>query len=116
MYEYRATISRVVDGDTVDAVVDLGFFMTAHIRFRVYGIDTPEIRGKEKVEGLKAKQQVVDWIEGKTVVIRTEKTGKFGRWLARILFQEKEDGPVRDLTDSLISLGLGKPYYGGRKK
>jgi len=114
MYEYRARVTRVVDGDTVDATVDLGFHMQALLRFRVYGIDTPEIRGKEREEGLKSKAQVVEWIEGKDVVIRSEKTGKFGRWLARIQFEE--NGKQRDLTDSLISLGLGKPYFGGKKK
>lgn len=55
MYEYRATLDRVVDGDTVYLVVDLGFHIQVRMSFRLLGIDTPEVRGEERPEGLVAK-------------------------------------------------------------
>jgi len=89
MYEYRAMLMRVVDGDTVDLSVDLGFRVYTKLRVRLTGIDTPEVRGIERPEGLVAKAYVEAAL-GKNfaadfgIVIRTNKTGKYGRWLADI--------------------------------
>jgi micrococcal nuclease len=114
MYTYRASIVRVVDGDTFDAEVDLGFYMVARIRFRLAGVDTPEVRGVERPEGLKASAFVKDAIEGETVIVRTAKAGKFGRWLASVEY-EGEDTEVHDLATVLLREGLAEPYHGGRR-
>lgn len=86
MNEYKAKVTRVVDGDTIDAEVDLGFNVFIKERFRLLGIDAPETRTKdliEKARGLKTKAFVEDIINSSTeVVIKTNKAGKFGRWLA----------------------------------
>lgn len=92
MYEYRAKVKRIVDGDTVDFLVDLGFNIHTTIRTRLLGVDTPE-RGHE--DWAKATQEcnrllksVADKdlaLAGESwVIIRTNKTGKYGRWLVEI--------------------------------
>lgn len=86
MYNYRAKVVRVVDGDTVDLAVDLGFSVNIHIRARLLDVDTPE-RGHE--DFALATQQLTDLLleasdnEG-YIVIETQKTGKYGRWLVVI--------------------------------
>jgi micrococcal nuclease len=94
MYQYRAKILRVVDGDTVDCAVDLGFYMTATIRFRLANIDAPELRGPGKEAGKASKKYLEELVaqHGSDVVIRTSKTEKYGRWLAEIQSGEKDLG------------------------
>ena len=94
MYEYRARVKRVVDGDTVDFVVDLGFSVHITIRTRLLGVDTPE-RGhpdwkKATAECARLLSVAAD-VKGSEcanaehwVTIRTSKTGKYGRWLVEI--------------------------------
>ena len=88
MYEYKCKVTRVVDGDTVDIDIDLGFGVWLHKeRVRIYGIDTPESRTRDKVEkrfGLLAKEFVEQFVKGSSVILRTQKydaKGKFGRIL-----------------------------------
>jgi len=86
MYKYRAKVTRVVDGDTVDFEVDLGFNLFAKIRTRLIGVDTPE-RGKplyaEATDLLKYLLALNADQEG-YIIIETHKTGKYGRWLVSI--------------------------------
>ena len=89
MYEYKATVDRVVDGDTVDFIVDLGFSVKIKIRTRLAGVDTPE-RGQkdfllatQKCRELLNKAAASFPYEDK-IVIKTEKTGKYGRWIVQI--------------------------------
>ena len=84
-YIYNATVVRVVDGDTVDLDVDLGFHMTAHLRFRLYGIDAWETRGEEREKGLRAKERAMELLPvGEPCRVQSTKTGKFGRWLGAV--------------------------------
>lgn len=94
MYEYRAKVKRVVDGDTVDFEVDLGFYISTKIRTRFIGVDTPE-RGEDDWSYatnecrrlLKAVAEIENQNEPDEewwVNIRTHKTGKYGRWLVEI--------------------------------
>lgn len=91
MYEYRAKLNRVVDADTIDLDVDLGFHISTLIRVRLLGVDAPEIfsvkRSSEEYQrGMAAKAFVVKWFEGAGAVsVVTQKTGKYGRWLGTIL-------------------------------
>ena len=96
MYEYKAKLVKVVDGDTVDLDVDLGFHMTARIRFRLARINTPEVRGKEKEAGLLAKAFVLHELLNADIVVKTEKTGKYGRWLGEIFVEGN------NLNDALV--------------
>ena len=90
MYEYRCKIKKVVDGDTVDVDIDLGFdVILTDQRIRLYGIDTPESRTRDKVEkrfGLASKEFLKGML-GKTSTLKTHKDakGKFGRILGEFL-------------------------------
>jgi len=77
-------VDRVVDGDTFDVTVDLGFRVTTYQRLRLVGVDTPEIRGPERPEGLKVKEYVKGLIEGKELTIETFKVGKYGRYICEV--------------------------------
>lgn len=87
LYTYRAFDFRVVDGDTVDCTVDLGFYIYRRIRLRLAGFDAPEVRGEERPLGLKAKDKLKELLSGSEEwVVRTHKsTGIYGRYTAEIL-------------------------------
>lgn len=106
MFTYNAEVHRIVDGDTVYLKVDLGFRMTTIQGFRLAGIDTPEIRGVERPDGLKSKDELARLIEGKKLIVKTGKTGKFGRWIATIYIEES----MYDVNDHLLREGFAEPY------
>ena len=117
MYQYRAKVNRVIDGDSIVLDIDLGFDIWMNNQsIRIYGIDTPEIRTKdldEKSRGLIAKKRVDDLLPvGDVVTINThkDKGGKFGRILAKIT---NIDGV--DVGAALIEEHLAVPYYGQSK-
>ncbi len=89
-YTYKALVNRVVDGDTFDVTIDLGFRITTFQRLRLVDVDTPEIRGPERPDGLKVKQYVKELIEGKEVAVETFKQGKFGRYIAEVYIEDGE--------------------------
>lgn len=86
MYEYRAKVVKIVDGDTVDFEVDLGFKIKVNIRTRLLEVNTPE-RGHP--DWARATAKLTSLLESQTkdeyVLIKTEKTGKYGRWLVDIV-------------------------------
>ena len=106
VYQYRGKLERVVDGDTIDCILNLGFDVSIRERVRLANIDTPETRTKdlhEKELGFKAKKFVEDMFQekGETFVIETEyKRGKYGRTIGIITF---EDGTV--LNNILVETG-----------
>jgi len=112
MYEYRAEVLRWVDGDTVDLLVDLGFTILVSTRFRLLGIDTPEKnRRASRAEGI-AAQEFAERLApvGSVVLVRSEKTGKFGRWLATVYPMGGEGDPLVSVNDSLVESGHAKVY------
>ena len=120
MYEYKCKILRVVDGDTVDVDIDLGFgIVLSNERVRIMGIDTPESRTRDKVEkkfGLASKARLKSLL-GKTGVLKTQVSkkgedmkGKFGRILGDFV---APDG--RMVTDILVEEGYAVAYFGGSK-
>jgi len=93
VYEYNCKVKRVVDGDTVDVLIDLGFDIAYASRVRLYGIDTPESRTRdkdEKARGLISKDFLKSWLDKGSVVIRTrkDKKGKFGRILGEMIVDD----------------------------
>ena len=125
MYEYRATVIKVVDGDTVDVDIDLGFgIVLSDERVRIAGIDTPESRTRDKEEkkfGLAAKARVKQLL-GKTCVLKTQinkngedMKGKFGRILGDFNVYDSATDSWRLLTSILISEGHAVPYHGQNK-
>mgnify|MGYP001192381305 FL=1 len=83
MYTYRAKIISVYDGDTVTALVDLGFGITNKIKIRLKGINTPEVRGAERPEGIVSRDYLRNLILDKNIILQTfrDKTGKYGRYI-----------------------------------
>ncbi len=109
MYEYNAKVLKIVDGDTLDVSVDLGFSMKFEMRIRMYGINAPETRTKdlaEKTCGLKTKNRLAELLENKDVVIKTikDEKEKYGRYLATILLAGI------DINEQLVSEGLAVKY------
>lgn len=84
LFNYKAKVTNVVDGDTVDAIISLGFYLTATLRLRLLGVNTPEMHGPTKEAGKIAKDFVKTMLLDKEVLIHTEKGDSFGRWLAII--------------------------------
>ena len=119
MYVYNCTVERVIDGDTVDVKIDLGFDVHYRVRVRLLGIDTPETRTKdlkEKAKGLESKSWLANWVERNkdTIFIRTQydKRGKFGRVLGELYTRNNADESANDI---LLRLGLAKAYDGGKR-
>ena len=121
MYEYKANLIKVVDGDTVDVDIDLGFGVwLKNERVRIMGIDTPESRTSDKVEklfGLAAKNRVKEMLE-KNVVLKTfaakdgeDMKGKFGRILGDFFIES--EGKL--LTEVMIEEGHAVAYHGQNK-
>jgi micrococcal nuclease len=119
MWTYRAKVVRVIDGDTVDVDIDLGFgIWQKNERVRIMGIDTPESRTRDKIEkkfGLAAKAKLKSLL-GKTTVLKTsinkkgvDMKGKFGRVLGDFLVDGKK------VTEIMCKTGHAVPYFGGAK-
>lgn len=102
MYNYKAEIISVYDGDTFTFKVDLGFSITITEKLRLYGVNTPEVRGKEKLEGKRVRDYVRELILGRTVMIKVYKKGKYGRYIAKVILDDY------DLSEHLVSLGMAK--------
>lgn len=118
-YWYNATVLGVVDGDTVDLMVDLGFSVHHRIRVRLYGVNTPESRTKDAAEkelGLKAKQFTKDWLDRhKQVFVQTvaDKNEKYGRVLANVYSSNKVGDPATAcLNEDIKSAGYAREYFG----
>ena len=116
---YGATVLKVIDGDTIDLVIDLGFNIHHKIRVRLYGVNTPESRTKDAAEkelGLKAKSFTTDWLDRhKWVYVNTipDKNDKYGRILARIYSSEEiNDAKTACLNTDIIQAGYAREYFG----
>ena len=115
LYHYRAKVTNVVDGDTIDLHIELGFDVGFDLRVRLYGVDTPEKVGATKAAGLAATAFTKAAVLGKDVTIETiaDKTEKFGRFLAKVYYDAA--GVETCLNDMLISSGNAVAYFGGKK-
>lgn len=91
MYRYKAQVVRVIDGDTMEFDVDLGFYITNRIRLRVKDYNAPEIRGEEREEGLKAKAKAEQILIGFSFIeVVTYKDRSFDRWVGDIYVDGKD--------------------------
>jgi micrococcal nuclease len=107
MYEYRATVTKVYDGDTITVDFDLGFgIILKKQTIRLFGINTPEVRGAEKSDGIISRDALRQRILGKQVIIKTskDKKGKYGRWLGEVFVEDE------NINQWLISEGYAKEY------
>tara|TARA_R110002020_G_scaffold178162_3_gene370987 strand:+ start:2208 stop:2564 length:357 start_codon:yes stop_codon:yes gene_type:complete len=114
MYEYKVFLDRVVDGDTVDVIIDLGFdIRLTKQRIRLYGLDTWESRTRDlevKAKGLLAKDFTKQMCENaEQIILISHERGKYGRILGELIC----DGV--NLNDALVEQGHGVKYFGGKK-
>lgn len=116
MFEYSAKVVRVVDGDTLDAEIDIGFDVFVKKRIRLYGIDTWESRTRdlaEKEKGLAAKARLIELLaaNGNKFMLQSHELGKYGRVLGSIILDDD-----RDACDILLEEGHAYSYDGGNKQ
>ena len=128
MYEYRIkSVDRIVDGDTIDVTIDLGFDILHKTRVRLYGINTPEKRTRdleEKKRGYAASERLTElilscFLEDHYLVLQTKEKGKYGRYLG-ILIRRVDDAkegenPELDLNQQLVLEGHAVDYFGGKR-
>ncbi len=122
MYEYKCKMVKVVDGDTVDVDIDLGFGVwLKKQRIRMYGIDTPESRTSddvEKVYGLAAKDFLVKWTNSGGLTLKTFKDGrgKFGRILGELWFNDVYESTYHNINQLLVDNHHAVHYHGQSKE
>ncbi len=101
---------RVIDGDTVELCIDMGNSIRWQGHFRLQGIDTPEIHGTTAEAGQAARVALMDYLTTNGIdYVETHKPDKYGRWLVTII------AGGANVSGVMISRGLAKPYFGGRK-
>lgn len=110
MYTYKAIVKSIYDGDTIRVDIDLGFgIIFSDQSIRLLGIDAPEVRGEQRLQGLSSRNFVVERIPvGSSVTVQTIKDHKekFGRYLATIYYGDEQ----KNLNEELIHSGMAKPY------
>ncbi len=116
MYTYKSRLDRVVDGDTVDALIDLGFDTHVKKRIRLYGMDAWESRTRdkeEKVKGLAAKARLIQILDenNNEFILVSHGVGKFGRCLGELFLTSDSDS----INNQLVSEGHAKKYNGGKR-
>mgnify|MGYP001215037016 CR=1 FL=1 len=117
MYEYNVKVDRIIDGDTIDVDIDLGFdIVLVKQRVRLYGMDTPESRTRDKEEkrrGLLSKKYLASKCPvGSIIRLRSHKRGKFGRILGELFEYNKETS----INDEMCNEGYAVPYHGQSKE
>ena len=122
MYTYKIKLDRVIDGDTIDAMIDLGFDISVKKRIRFMGINTPESRTRdleEKARGLAAKDRLKAILEGaNTIQLDSHGVGKYGRCLGELhvdAVDGKECLTLVNVNELLIKEGHAVEYHGGKR-
>ena len=122
MYTYKIKLDRVIDGDTIDAYIDLGFDVSVKKRIRFMGINTPESRTRdleEKARGLAAKDRLKNLLEGaNTIQLTSHGVGKYGRCLGELnidIVDGKEGVTMTNVNELLIKEGHAVEYHGGKR-
>lgn len=109
MYKYAAEVLRVIDGDTLDLHIDLGFKVGFNTRIRMIGIDTPE---KWHPYGKVVKAYLQQEIEGKEIFLDVTKKDKYGRYLGVVYLNKNDEQSV---NDKLIEINMAKAYHGASR-
>lgn len=108
-YLYKGKVIKIIDGDTLDVILDLGFKMTLTTRLRLLGLDAAELHDPLASERMRA-QDAKNWLYAKVfdqlVLVRTEKSDSFGRYLAEVYIPEQENS----VNYQMLAAGLVSPY------
>ena len=112
MYRYNAKVERVVDGDTIDATIDLGFDTWKKVRIRMMGMNAPESRTRdleEKKLGLAAKARLIELLGDGDFILQSHGVGKYGRCLGELFIEDM------NINQQLITEGHAVAYHGGAR-
>jgi micrococcal nuclease len=109
MYKYNAQVIKVIDGDTLDLFIDLGFKVGFNTRIRMIGIDTPE---KNFPYGKVVKNYLINLLEGNKIYLDVTKKDKYGRYLGLVYLNESDNISVNEL---LINENMAKAYHGASR-
>ena len=109
MYKYNAQVLKVIDGDTLDLFIDLGFNVGFNTRIRMIGIDTPE---KKFPYGKVVKDYLTNLLEGNKIYLDVTKKDKYGRYLGLVYLNESDNVSVNEL---LINENMAKAYHGASR-
>ena len=109
MYEYKFELEKVYDGDTVYGWIDLGMQTKVYKKIRLFGIQAPEVKTKnkeEKKKGFRSKEWLINVLSGEDIIIKTEqdKTGKYGRVLGTLFIGEM------NVNEKALQTGMAKVY------
>ena len=119
MFEYHIKITRVVDGDTVDCSIDLGFDIHTHKRIRLYGINAPESRTsnkEEKQRGMAAKYRLMELIDSaEEIRLISHGKGKFGRVIGELLYNLPNESKWINISEQMIQENHAVPYFGEKR-
>jgi micrococcal nuclease len=113
MYQYASKVVHIVDGDTVDLNVDLGFNVSVLVRFRLDGIDAPEMKLTELVAGKASKAHLAElFADADLGIVRVDSVGrdKYGRWVAKLQYVSKTDRSTVDVSKRMILDGFATAY------
>lgn len=103
LHEYSCEVTRVIDGDTMEVEIDLGFNLTYNTTLRLLGVDTHELNGEEQEKALEEKDFVKDWVKNQeSIVVRTIEHDSFGRWLAYVKGRSSVEDKTRVLNKELL--------------
>jgi len=131
MFEYEGRVKKIVDGDTIDAYIDLGFNVHVDKRIRFMGIDTPESRTRDLTEkryGLGAKYRLTEMLESNDnkFILKSSGTGKFGRVLGELFIPPMDENTIEmtiigekryiNVNQKMIDEGHAVAYFGGSKQ
>lgn len=111
-YIFRAINVRVIDGDTLECTLDIGFGLTTKKHFRLWGVNTPEKRSENpdaRAKAYEAMEFVASHVENQDILVQTYKTEKYGRYLAKVFIPHEGDTYLC-LNDLLIQEGLAVPF------
>lgn len=115
MYTYKAKLIRVIDGDTIDAEIDLGFSVYVKQRIRLYGINTPDSRSKDleiREKGISSKARLNEILTREFIVETIlNKRGKFGRILGVVFTSNEDDGTLTNINETLVTEGHALSYF-----
>jgi micrococcal nuclease len=110
VYKYRGYVNRVIDGDTIEVNVELGFDVFIDVIFRLDGINAPEMKGAAKEAGERARDFLREFLEGEVVEIQSHGREKYGRWLATIYAHGGQN-----VNQIMLNSGLAVPYHGEKR-
>ncbi|MCF6270289.1 MAG: thermonuclease family protein [Melioribacteraceae bacterium] len=110
LYQYKAFVTKVYDGDTITVEIDLGFkTYVKGEKIRLRRINAPEVRGDSRAEGLKSRDYLRMLIMNKEILLETikDKKGKYGRYLGEV-FLKQEDGEWLNINNNLVDKGFAE--------